>query len=103
MARTFEYLLYRKGSNAANQSMSFGWVPIAIVRTPSREAAEATTWGDERPNVHGCPRVAADVVASGGNLDVWSNQCLMAVPKSKAKIADILAVLEADAMRASFA
>ncbi len=41
MARTFEYLIYRKGSNSANQSCTFEWVPIAIVRAASREAAAA--------------------------------------------------------------
>lgn len=94
-----QYLVYRKGSNSANQSMTVGWVPIAIVRAKSREAAEATTWGGEKPSVHSCPRVAAEVVAHCGNLDVWSNQYLKAVPESKAPRGDWNAVLEEDAMR----
>lgn len=97
------YLIYRKGSNAANQPCTFDWVPIAIVEAESREAAEATTWGDEKPNVHGCPTLAAEVVAHCGNLDVWSNQYLKAVPESRAKASDWNAVIEADAMRAAYA
>lgn len=97
-----EYLVYRKGSNSANQSMECGWVPIAIVFASSRDEAERTTWGDEKPNVHGCPTLAAQVIAHCGNLDVWSNQYLKAVPSSKAKAADWNSVLEADEMRPAY-
>jgi hypothetical protein len=93
------YLIYRKGSNAANQSMTFGWVPIAIVEASSRWNATQTTWGGEEPNVHSCPKVAANVIAHCGNLDVWANQSLKAVPESRAPRGDWNAVLEADAMR----
>ena len=88
MRRLTQYLVYRKGSNSANQSCAFDWVPIAIVEAASREQAKATTWGDEKPNVHGCPALAAKVIYSCGNLDVWSNQYLQAVPRSKAKKSD---------------
>lgn len=98
MAKTYEYLVYRNGSNAANQSRETGWVPIAIVRAASKEAAEATTWGDEKPNVHGCPRLAAEIVESCGNLDVWSNQYTRAVPASRAPLRDLNALYEAAAM-----
>jgi hypothetical protein len=101
--RQFEYLLYRKGSNSANQPMTWDWVPIAIVRAPSRGKAEETTWGDGEPSVYGCPTVAAEVVASCGNLDVWANQSLMAVPQSRARASDWNHVLEVDAMENSFA
>lgn len=91
-----QYLVYRKGSNTANQPMTFDWVPIAIVEAKSRSAAEETTWGDEKPNVHGCPTLAAEVVASCGNIDVWANQHLKAVPESRASKRDWNAVLEAE-------
>jgi len=94
-----EYLLYRTGSNSANQSCTFEPVPIAIVKASSREDAQESTWGDQEPTIHGCPTVAAQVVASCGNLDVWSNQTLHAVPRSKAKKSDWDAVLELDQER----
>ena len=93
------YLVYRKGSNAANQSMTIEWVPIAIVRAASQDEAEATTWGGERPSIHSCPRIAAEVLASCGNLDVWPNQHIKAVLDVEADDEDWNSVLEADAMR----
>lgn len=102
MAKIFEYLVYRSGSNAANQSMTPEGVPIAIVRAGSRAEAEATTWGDCEPSVRHCPTPSAEVVASVGNLDVWANQSLAAVPQSRARASDWNAVLEADAMRMAY-
>ena len=90
----YKYLVYRKGSNSANQSCEFGWVPIAIVEASSREKAEETSWHGERPTVHGCPSLAATVLVSAGNIDFWSNQYAKAVPLSRASKADIRAVEE---------
>lgn len=97
--KTFEYLVYRVGSNAANQSCTFEPVPIAIVRASSREEAARTSWHGEEISVHGCPSLAAEVIAHCGNLDVWSNQHVYAVPQSKAKSSDWNLVFEADSQR----
>jgi len=89
-----QYLVYRTGSNAANQSCTFEPVPIAIVEAKSREEACRTEWL-EKISVHGCPKLVGEIVADCGNLDVWSNQHLHAVPQSKARKSDWIAVLEA--------
>ena len=91
-----EFLIYRKGSNAANQSLTFNWVPIAIVKARSRQEAETTSWYGEKPNIHGCPSLSAEILASVGNIDVWSNQIVKAVPVSKAKKSDWNTVLESN-------
>jgi hypothetical protein len=97
--RSYRYVVYRKGSNVVNQPLSFGWVPVAIVRARSRADAVRTTCGDETPNARGCATLAAEVVAHCGDLDVWANQVVKAVPLSMASRADVRAVLAADAMR----
>lgn len=96
-----KYLVYRTGSNAANQPMTLAPVPIAIVQATSPDKACETTWGDERPSIHGCPTLAAEVLHHCGNLEVWANQSLHAVPESRAKLTDWNAVLEADSLRPS--
>ena len=96
-----DYLVYRTGSNAANQPCTFEAVPIAIVRAASRAAACETTWGDVKPCAQCCPTLAAEVIADCGNLDVWPNQTLHAVPESRAKLSDWNAVLEQDTLRPS--
>lgn len=93
--KTHKYLVYRKGSNSMNQPCTFEWVPIAIVEATSREKAEETSWHGEKPNVHGCPSLAAKVLVSSGNIDFWSNQYAKAVPLSKAPKGDIRTVEEA--------
>lgn len=93
-----EFLVYRQGSNKANQPMTFEPIPIAVVEAESEEKAAETTWGDEKPNVHGCPTLAAKVVQSCGNLDVWANQRVHAVPIEYAPPEDLEALSEAAAM-----
>ena len=99
--RTHDYLLYRMGSNTANQPCENDWVPIAIVRAASREEAEATTWGDRNVSAHQCPTVAAEVLVRCSDLNVWANQRLKAVPYSRAPWGDCNTVLEGDLARAS--
>lgn len=90
------FLVYRKGSNSMNQPMTNGWTPIAIVEADNEGEAASTTWGDEKPNIHGCPHLAAKVIY-GGNTDVWSNQCVYAVPENEAKEHDWNVVLDTHA------
>lgn len=94
-----EFLVYRKGSNSMNQPSTFEAIPIAIVEAENADKAAETTWGDEKPNVHGCPSLAAEVLVSCGNLDVWANQHVYAVPKDEAPDEDVDALFE----QASFA
>jgi hypothetical protein len=76
-----QYLIYRKGANRVNQSQS-GWVPIAIVEAKSTEnAVRTTSSGYSR-----CPKLAAKIVASAGNIDVWPHQQLRALPAKKASL-----------------
>lgn len=65
-----QYLVYRHGSNAANQHMTEK-EPIAIVKAKDREESIA----------------------------IWANQRLEAIPESRAKKADWNYVLEQDAIR----
>lgn len=97
--KTTSYLVYRTGSNSANQPMTDESIPIAIVEATSRGKACEITWGDKEPTVHGCPSLKSNVVASAGNMDVWGNQTLHAIPQSLAKASDWNWVLESDAMR----
>jgi hypothetical protein len=100
MAKTFEYLVYRIGSNTANQSMCER-APVAIVRAANRAAATRTKVKAEHPSVYDCPELTPDgeLVAHRANLDVWANQRLEAVPASRAPAADLNAVYEEDALR----
>jgi hypothetical protein len=97
--RAYRYLIYRKGGNVVNQPLASGWVPVAIVRARSRAEAVRTTGGGATRAARGCPTLAAEVVAHCGDLGVWANQVVKAVPLSMASRADVRAVLEADAMR----
>ena len=97
-----KFLVYRNGSNAANQPCTFEDVPIAIVESESAAAAAETTWGDEEPNVHGCPTLAAEVIASCGNVDVWANQHVHAVAEAEADPDDWNHVLEASVCESEF-
>ena len=92
------YLVYRKGSNSVNQPRTFDAVAIAIVEAKSRLEAERTSWHGEKPNIHGCPTLAAKVLASCGDLRVFPNQAVWAIPASKAPNRDWNAVLETDAL-----
>jgi hypothetical protein len=71
-----DYLIYRHGSNSANQSLS-DKEPVAIVEAPSRTAAIETE-GDEHVR-----RLALDP-----SVSVYANQWLEAVPKSKVRVTD---------------
>lgn len=76
-----QYLIYRKGSNNQNQRQS-GWMPIAIVKAACADDAGRTTSGRNRP----CPKLAVKIVVSTGNVDVWPNQALHALPARKASL-----------------
>jgi hypothetical protein len=93
------FLVYREGSNAANQPRCLEAIPIAIVEARDAEEAARTTWGSEKPNVHGCPKLAAKVIASCGNLDVWSNQLVYAEAEGETDQEDWNLVLEIAARR----
>jgi hypothetical protein len=79
--RAFDYVVYRVGSNAANQSMTHE-MAIAVVSAPSREAA-------------------CQAVRDGGEHTVYANQHLHAVPASKAPRADLEHLREREAMEQS--
>lgn len=91
-ARTTQYLIYRHGANAANQSLSERR-PVAIVEAPSRAAATATVRFD-------CARLdayAPSCLALAQHVDCWANQRFSAVPRSKASRADWNSVAEQEA------
>lgn len=85
--KNFNYLIYRTGSNAANQPMTFEPVPIAIVQAPNRDAA--------CEHVE-CERKDCAFVAQSINTTVYANQHLHAVPRSKANPTDWDSVLAED-------
>lgn len=41
--KTRQYVIYRKGSNAANQPCEFGWLPVFLVEAASVAAAKAAS------------------------------------------------------------
>ena len=88
--RTHEYLIYRHGSNSANQSCC-DCAPVAIVTAASREEA-CRTETPESPTVHDSAWLAADP-----SVDCWHNQYFSAVPRSRASARDWNAVLDAEA------
>ena len=98
-----DYLVYRTGCNAANQPWTFDAVPIAIVSAKTRAHACATTWGKGRPSVGSCPHLLAwddgRVVAAVVDTNVWPNQRLHAVPRSRARRSDLDFVLREDIYR----
>ena len=96
------WLIYRKGSNSYNQSMTFDWVPIAIVMAETRAKAAEVKWSG-KPTLYGAPTLAAEIVAEGnGGIAVYSNQVIRAVPESRARRADWNAILEEDALAREF-
>lgn len=99
----YKYLVYRVGSNAANQPMTFEPVPIAIVEAKNRRAAvrRGYSGGGGPKSVHDCLFLDPDgeIVAQVGDLSVYANQYLYALPRSKASKRDWNAVLEENAMR----
>ncbi len=86
-----QYLIYRYGSNAANQPMC-NKEAVAIVEAKSK--AKATRRDDSGLNPEG------DIVAAiSDGVTVYANQSLEAVAESRASIRDWNYVLEQDAMR----
>jgi hypothetical protein len=84
------YLVYRNGSNSANQSMC-DQMPVAIVEAPSRAAACATVRHDgARLDVH-----APSYLALDESVECWANQHFTAVPRSRAKASDWNAIVGA--------
>jgi hypothetical protein len=75
MAKVTDYLVYRHGSNAANQGMR-DVAPLEIVSAESREKA--------------CEQMAA-------RTTVYANQHLRAVPVSRARAGDVREVEEENA------
>lgn len=78
------YLIYRHGSNGANQSMC-NKMPVAIVTAESKQAAKDAV-ALERPEI-----------------TVYANQFLSAIPESTAPVGDWNAQLEYDMQRLSWA
>ena len=89
--RTHEYLIYRHGSNSANQSCC-DCAPVAIVTAASREEACRT----ETLTAQTPARLVLDPTVS-----VWSNQHLSAVPRSRASAVDWNSALEIEEQRQS--
>ena len=87
--KTRDYLVYRHGSNAANQSLC-DCAPVAIVTATSREEA-CRTDAPEQPTVRDSAWLAADP-----SVTCWINQYFSAVPVSRARSADVRAVEERD-------
>lgn len=73
--RQVSYLIYRKGSNSANQPMKFGWVPVFCCEAISQD------------------RAIKAALATG--LTCYNNQILEARPASKCSKADCQAAGEA--------
>lgn len=82
------YLVYRTGTNSANQSLRTV-APVALVEADSRSAACETTWLGSEPSVDHCP-----VLALATYVTVWAGQTLHAVPASRAPRADVREVQE---------
>lgn len=74
-----DYLIYRRGSNAANQPSEFGWIPVSSVTAANREAAVAAALAD--------------------GVTCYANQKLIAKPASQCSRADYFAAVEADESR----
>lgn len=70
----FDYLVYRKGSNAANQPMEFGWVPVFCCEAKNR--AEAVKLAEE------------------AGVTCYANQILEARPASRCPKSDRLSAWE---------
>jgi hypothetical protein len=110
--KTYEYLIVRHGSNAANQSMCQR-LPVAIVRAASaaqaKSFAEAT--GSEHATKEQYSAAVAAVVASAEwsdgygilpsapSIRLYANQYLEAIPRSRARVSEWNQVCE-DAERA---
>ena len=83
------YLVYRHGSNSANQSLC-DCAPVAIVTAISREEA-CRTESPDQPTVHDAAWLAADP-----SVTCWHNQYFSATPVSRARSADVRVVEERD-------
>ena len=79
--KTREYLVYRHGSNAANQHLC-NKMPVAIVAAVSREEA-CRTESPENPGVYDSAWLAAD-----SSVSCWANQRFSAIPRSRASVRD---------------
>ena len=75
------YLVYRHGSNAANQSMR-DTAPVAIVEAKSANEACAVE-SDPKPTIH-----SSAWLALNSDVTLYANQRVSAVPLSKARKAD---------------
>ena len=80
MSRRVDYLIYRHGSNAFNQSMTQA-MAVAIV--------------NDAPNETEARRFAGESIPAAS---CYNNQHLEAVPVSRAKRVDVNAVCEADGL-----
>jgi hypothetical protein len=90
-AKLTSYLIYRHGSNTANQSMC-NRAPVAIVEATSRDEATRTVRHDgAKLDFH-----APSYLALDESVDCWANQHFTAVPQSRAKAIDWNAVAERD-------
>lgn len=69
------YLIYRKGSNAANQPLEFGWVPVFCCEATDRDAAVLR--------------------AESAGVTCYANQRLEARPASRCSKADCQSAWEA--------
>ncbi len=85
-----QYLIRRHGCNSANQSMT-PVMPIGILEAGSREEAKELAQSDE-PEWLACAEECPQV---------YNNQCLEAIPVSRAKRAELRSLQEADLMRSS--
>jgi hypothetical protein len=85
-----KYLIYRHGSNAANQGMT-DTMPVAIVEAKSREEALETVRHDPPGKMD---PYAPSYLALDEDVEVWANQTLSARPLSRAKKSDVSAVRE---------
>jgi hypothetical protein len=85
-----QYLVYRHGSNAANQPMR-DRAPVAIVEARTRDDATACAYSVDDPRI---ADHAYCILAR--HVSVWANQRLSAVPVSRAPKADVREVQETD-------
>jgi hypothetical protein len=76
---TREYLVYRHGSNAANQHLC-NKMPVAIVTAVSREKA-CRTETLENPGVYDSAWLAAD-----SSVSCWANQYFSATPRQRSRL-----------------
>lgn len=85
--KTHMYLVYRHGSNSANQHLR-NKMPVAIIDASSRAQA-CETERPENPTIADSSWLRLDK-----SVDCWANQSFSAVPVSKAPVADVREVEE---------